>query len=126
MANIITVCIGSNAPDGYDKVDEALSWLSSLFSTCKSYGPYPTTPYGDASAGRQYFNAVATGNTPLEEKHIYELFKDYETAHGRIHGSHEEVAIDLDLVVLNGNVLRPTDFSAKKKKKGLSHLIDVS
>ena len=35
-------------------------------------------------------------------------------------------AIDLDLVVLNGNVLRPTDFSAPYFKKGLSHLIDVS
>lgn len=122
MSNEITVCIGSNLPDGHKKVAEALSWLTQILSQCRFHGPYPTEPYGEASAECQYFNAVAIGNTSLSELSLNKAFKDYEHSHGRQPGNRNIVAIDLDLVVCNGRVLRQSDFEAPYFTEGFNRL----
>ena len=120
--NEITVCIGSNVTDGHRKVTDALTWLTRILLNCKSHGPYPTEPYGDASSERQYFNAVAIGQTSMSETELNCIFKDYENRHGRKRDTRKEIAIDLDLVICNGRVLRQSDFNAPYFTEGFNHL----
>lgn len=122
MTNEITVCIGSNVADGHRKVADALTWLMQILSQCEYHGPYPTEPYGGASAEHQYFNAVAIGKTSLSATDLNIIFKDYENGHGRKRDTRKEIAIDLDLVICNGQVLRESDFNAPYFTEGFNRL----
>ena len=125
--NKATVCIGSNYPEGFAKVEAALKWLKSELQSCISYGPYPTVPYGEGASDAPYFNAVATGFTCFTARQLTLAFNPYDTVNGRVHGSSfpAGIAIDIDLVVWNDTVLRPADYSAPYFTEGMRHLPDL-
>lgn len=63
--------------------------------------------------GASYFNAVARGKTELDADSFNALLKEYEISRGRNEEARarKEVVIDIDMVVWNGEVRRPVDFS---------------
>ncbi len=103
------VSLGSNLPDGRDRIAGAIAWLHDVMEveSCSAIYTTPSVSAGDDSI---YFNAVARCRTGLQLSQIESLLKRYETESGRRRepGSHS-VAIDLDLVIYDGDVLRPRD-----------------
>lgn len=60
-----------------------------------------------------YFNAVGLFTTDIEvAEYVNKYLKEIEIELGRVKGpeSHGKVAIDLDLVEWNGEILRPADY----------------
>lgn len=62
---------------------------------------------------KYYLNSVAIGNTSMRLNEILAFLKQSETALGRVRGplSQGFVAIDLDLIEWNKEVIRPKDAS---------------
>lgn len=125
--NKATVCVGSNSPDAKHKVSNAITWLQTMLTEYQCHGPYPTEPYGAGASDAPYFNAVITGHTCHTIEHLTSLFKNYETANGRVHGSSfpARIDIDIDLVVWNDTILRPADYAAPYFTEGFRHLPDL-
>lgn len=124
QVNKVILCIGSNSATAREKVDAALEWLGELLPDNVHTAPYQTEPYGEGASAAPYHNAVFTASTALTEEELVARFKAYEQANGRVHGSSfpAEIAIDIDLVVWNGTVRRPGDYSAPYFLKGIGQL----
>lgn len=109
----IFISVGSNYPSGEKCVREALRFLEESFTDVKCSSVYMTPSVGtdDASV---YYNAVVGCKIDNDVSSIalQEMLKSYEVLAGRTHGS-KEVIIDLDLVVFDGTVVRPVDFSRR-------------
>lgn len=112
MAGVDKICyvsLGSNLPDGEGYVRRTIKWLSTVMLSVKSSYIY-TTPSVSAGDDSTYFNAVARCLTSLSAKELELRFKHWESDCGRRHESCDNsVAIDVDLVIYDGVVLRPRD-----------------
>lgn len=71
---------------------------------------YETQPYGPNSGNTPYLNAVAIVETPFCKDKIESQLKDIEDATGRDRMStNHNITIDIDLVILDGQILRPCE-----------------
>ncbi len=107
----IYLSLGSNHGDRHRNVEEGLIWLQDILLESRSSSIYVTKAvqgYGPA-----YYNAVVFGQTPMEYDEFNRLLKEYEINCGRSPESRKrnEVIIDIDIVVWDGKIVRPTDFS---------------
>ncbi len=111
MMNKVVVSLGSNSTDRAERMSAALEWLASGLQQQRDSGVYETPEF----SGRypDYLNCVASGFTPLDFYTLNSRLKEYERASGRTPASKVTgiVPIDLDIVVFNGEVLRPGEFS---------------
>ncbi len=108
MENRFVVSIGSNSIDAADNVRHAIDFLSGYLDEFQCSSIYSTPSI--KNDGTMYHNAVAMGVTDLSEDKFNSILKSYESGSGRKHGD-SCVEIDLDIVVANGEVIRPKDFS---------------
>ncbi|MDE7412208.1 MAG: 2-amino-4-hydroxy-6-hydroxymethyldihydropteridine diphosphokinase [Muribaculaceae bacterium] len=118
----ICISIGSNCGDRAGNVEKAIAWLATQLRCLKESDIYETPEvYG---RGTPYFNCVAIGETSLSSDEINSLCKEYEVSCGRdaearLRG---EVVIDIDVVIFDGEVLRPVDFSREFFKIGYDQI----
>jgi len=63
--------------------------------------------------GEPYMNAVLSGRTGMELETLERLTKEYETGAGRDAAARNagRVPIDIDIVIWDGTVVRPKDYS---------------
>lgn len=94
------ICLVNAFPDGIRFSDN--HWSDAVV---KSGQPAPSVEYA------RYLNAVCMGYTNFQLDDFQAFLKMTETEMGRSRGSesHGCVAIDLDLVEWNGEILRPKD-----------------
>ncbi len=119
-ASLAIFSLGSNCGDRLINVSEGLKWLSQYLSDFKHSSIYATP---DCHGGfKEYFNVVASGTTKLSSAGLELLCKQYELACGRDQEKRKsgDVPIDIDLVIFNGQVLRPNDFKREFFKIGYS------
>ena len=116
------VSLGSNLPDGRDRIAGAIAWLHDVMEVERSSEIY-TTPSVSAGDDSTYFNAVARCLTDLQPMQIESLLKCYEADSGRRRepGCHS-VTIDLALVLFDGDVLRPRDAAREYFLIGFSQI----
>ena len=103
------ISIGSNCGDRDKNVRSGLEWLNKLLYKSKASSLYATP---DCSGGpREYINAVVKGITTLPLSELEDKCKEYEKLHGRTDEARRlgNVTIDIDIVIFDGNVLRPKD-----------------
>lgn len=120
IASLAIFSIGSNCGDRLANVKNGIEWLSQLLTDFRSSSIYATP---DCHGGiREYFNAVACGMTYDTPVNLEYLCKQYETLCGRDDTMRRSgnVPVDIDLVVYNGQVLRPNDFKREFFKIGYS------
>lgn len=118
----VVVSVGSNSEDRREQMLRALQWLSlELHDVCAS-GIYETPAYG---GGDPYLNAVLSGNTEDSPEDLNSRFKDYELRSGRTAQTRSKgiVPIDIDLVIYDDDVLRPSDFLRDFFRIGFSALL---
>lgn len=111
MAQVI-IGIGTNVATKAAEMEQATQWLAQLLPNCRISEPYanPATP--QSLTPMPYLNAVAIGQTHLEAVEFQTLLKDYEAQRGRTPttDASQGVIIDLDMVVYDGRVLRPSQY----------------
>lgn len=116
---VMAISLGSNHADRYANVVEALAWLRNTFHDVRCSSIYLTPPV--SGIGEDYCNAVAICEADEQEEaeEVNERLKMYEASHGR---TPHAVTIDLDLVIYNGEILRPKDFQREYFRRGFSEL----
>lgn len=103
------VGIGSNCGDSDLRVAVAIQFLESLLSEFRHSDIY-RTPSTKAD-GTYYSNAVASGHSHLTPQEMAAVCKEYERREGREKSAGAPVVIDLDVVMADGEVLRPRDMA---------------
>ncbi len=122
----VVLSLGSNYGDRERSVGKARDWLLSVLEETESSGIYETPPVGN-SGSTNYINCVIAGIFP-DDYHILEkLCKDYERNNGRDEESRrlKQVPIDIDIVMSDGEILRPKDFAASFFQIGYKGLSDT-
>lgn len=107
----VFLSFGSNYGDKKGNVEAALRWIGSLLDDTQSSDVYETPEVH--GYGASYFNAVACGKTGLELEEFNRRLKVYERDCGRTDEARirKEVPIDIDIVIWDGEIIRPVDFS---------------
>lgn len=108
--------------DGHDRVDVAIDAVSSKFGDVVSSDIYSTKSVsrGDDS---KYYNAVVRLVSDYSAEELNEWCKMMESDMGRSHSiNNHEVAMDIDVVVMNDEILRPKDFSRDFFQIGLQQI----
>lgn len=117
---ILMIGVGSNSPDKTHQMELALEFLRSSLDNFRCSSVYSTPALNGVDA--DYLNAVASGSCDMTVDEVVSIFKDYECRCGR-RKSDKSVIIDLDLVVADGNVLRPRDMDREYFRLGYRELI---
>ena len=120
MQNSVVLGIGSNVSSAH--VENALEWLGRRLDAMERSSLYVTPPVGGGS--RPYVNAVASGCVHMPEGEFNMLLKDFEAGCGRDGYARSAgiVPVDIDIVVWNGDVVRPWDFAQSFFRIGFSEL----
>ena len=118
----VTIGLGSNCGDRKALISEAISWLRKILSQTSASEIYET-PCA-LKEGRPYMNAVVEGFYQGTGIELNELLKEKEHEMGRDKKCREQglVPIDIDLVICNGEILKPWDFNQKFFKIGYSEI----
>ena len=120
MKNTVYISIGSNLSNGAELIENAFGFLRDNYETvvCTTIYSTPSIPIGDDSI---YFNAVASCEVDGVESTNIDL-KAYESRCGRIRGM-KDVVIDMDIVIADGQILRPRDYDREYFQIGYNKII---
>lgn len=116
------ICIGSNSSDAGAQMRRALAHIVTGGIVVACTPPYPTAPEG-VRTQHPYTNRIVILGTGLTHQQLLTSFKAYETARRQAcrHDA-DTVAIDIDIVVFDDEILRPPDYAAAYFRQGLEML----
>lgn len=102
--------LGCNKGDKSKAIAEAIEWLENVISVEACSSIYASTECN--GGGSIYHNAVVKGQYDGSEEQLDEQLKLYEQRNGRTPEvrSRGEVPIDIDIVIIDGRVVRTWDF----------------
>lgn len=106
----IIVCLGSNCGDRYSEICYALDWLSRVMDVrCRS-DIYESPESGGGNS--IYYNCVVAGIYDGSYENLNFILKDYEKSRGRdpIARLAGKVPIDIDIVIIDGEIIRQRDY----------------
>ena len=122
MNNAVVLSIGSNSADREAQMTNCIAWLRGIATLTKLSSVYNSP----ASNGKDpdYLNAVAEITSTLTHPELNKLLKNYERQCGRTPQSKAlgSIPIDIDIVMWNGEVLRPKDFAQYYFAKGWNEI----
>lgn len=123
--NIFIIGVGSNVVDREAFVEAAIEALMSKFIHVSASEVYESDEFGNPDGAAKYCNAVVAGRTELSCEELEKWLKNYEKEQGRteITDIEHKIFIDLDLVVWNSRILRPTDFERAYFNIGYRYLL---
>lgn len=118
----VVISVGANCGDRENNVKATVDWLKSILIQFSASDIYET-PCARKS-GKAYMNAVVKGVFQGTGIQLEEMLKDKEhemgrTAESRLRG---DVPIDIDIVILNNEVVKPWDARQKFFSIGLSQI----
>lgn len=115
--------LGSNIGNREGNVNETIVLLSSLFPGLESSGIYETPEIH--GVGAPYMNAVVRCRMNHEYDEFCSWAKEVERRRGRNSETRMrgEVPIDIDVVIWDGEVMRPADFAREFFQIGYRMLI---
>ena len=118
----VVIGIGSNCGDRKKNVLEAIEWLKKELIQVESSDIYET-PCA-LKAGRPYLNAVVKGFYQGIGYDLEGLMKDKEREMGRTTDCKErgDVSIDLDIVIMDGEIVKDWDYRQRFFKIGYSQI----
>lgn len=124
MEHLIVISLGSNIVRREESVMVALTALREICSDGVDSGVYLTRPV--SGVGDDYANAVFRGSYDGEPEELSARLKQMEMMAGRDEAARErgEVPIDLDLVIVDGVVVRPKDFARDYFARGFNIILD--
>lgn len=123
MKNTVYISIGSNLCNGAENIENAFGFLRDNYENvvCSTIYSTPSVSIGDDSI---YFNAVACCDVDDIESSNIDL-KAYESRCGRIRGQ-KDVVIDMDIVIADGQILRPRDYDREYFQIGYNQILQFN
>ena len=120
--NIAVLSLGSNSIDREARMTNCIAWLRINSVPIKLSSVYNTSAINGKDP--DYLNAVAEISTTLTHPELTKMLKDYERQCGRTPQSKSlgSIPIDIDIVMWNGEVLRPKDFAQYYFAKGWNEI----
>lgn len=127
MSVEVLLSLGSNVADGHVRIGRAVEMLTphlcDMYVTDSYRTPSEPAPGHEcADDSRPYLNAVMRGRYDGSYDELYALTKRIEHAIGRRRGKGCEVPVDIDIVVMDGCVMRVHDYESAHFQIGLSRL----
>lgn len=120
----VVISLGSNCGDRHQAVADAILWLERELENVKVSDIYETPAYGQPEG--HYMNAVVCGtlSQDLTVDNLEQQCKRYELIHGRDQYARQNnlVPVDIDIVIVDGKILRPKDFDRCFFQIGYSQL----
>ena len=99
----VVLSVASNVENRREKMVAAMDWLTGVLAPLRSSMLYTTTAlHGDST----YLNAVAQGYTDVSLEQLNAL------------RARKQVPIDIDIVIYDGEILRPNDYNQAFFQKG--------
>ncbi len=122
----VIISIGSNTPDRWERVAEAIRWLGGITMSGRASTIYTSAPEGNCAKliNYNYSNAVYSAMTPLSQQEMEQMLKKYEQEAGRTQQmkTFGIVPIDLDLVFFDKHVLRPVELTRNYFLRGYEEI----
>ena len=117
------LCLGSNL-DGAIRLSAARSALRSHFPDIRFSQELVTEAIGSGFLS-PFHNQVARFETPQDAESIRTLLKSIEQAQGRLPEDKAQgiVKLDIDLLMIDDQVLKPKDMEREFVKQGMEELI---
>ncbi|WP_272960994.1 2-amino-4-hydroxy-6-hydroxymethyldihydropteridine diphosphokinase [Barnesiella viscericola] len=121
--NSALISLASNSPDKQGQMEKAFAELQAMGIVAEASSIYETAPCGNPRHPN-YLNAVVRIDTSAEYQTLHDTLKAMERAHGRTPQSKlsGEIPLDLDIVVWNGETLRPQDYGREYFQIGLNEI----
>ena len=121
--NKAIVGIGSNVVDARDRVEHCCKLLTSMVEEAKFSFVYETEAVGTLPQPN-YNNCVGVISTTRPFEEMKQVLKDMEREAGRLpeHKAEGKVIIDIDIVVWNNEVIKPTDLTRTYMTIGMEEL----
>ena len=120
-----TICLGANVPDAEARISAASDVLCTLGSIVCCTPAYPTAPeYAGETV--PYLKRLLEISTTYTFNELSELTKSYQTAVRNTADAAPMIAIDIDIVVYDGEVKRPADFNSVYFRKGLPLMLPTA
>lgn len=112
------ISMGSNVEDGEKILTQTLEWLRTFMTDIKASCIYKSR---STDGKGSYYNLVVKGMTTLTSEEFEIIAKKKESESGRKRPS-EHVNLDIDLVALGAEVVRPTELCRLYFLQGLELL----
>lgn len=124
MKAILT--LGSNYGDREENIQKARRYLRDICKTVKASPIYESPDY--LGHGTKYLNLIMEVDTPVAQEQLISQLKKIEIKLGRTNERRErgEVPIDVDLVIFENEVVKPSDYDAAYFKTGFGQLQEIS
>lgn len=121
--NKAIVGIGSNVVDARVRVEQCCKLLTSMVEEAKFSFVYETEAVGTLPQPN-YHNCVGVISTTRPFEEMKQALKDMEREAGRLpeHKAEGKVIIDIDIVVWNNEVIKPTDLTRTYMTIGMEEL----
>lgn len=121
--NRMLISLASNSDERQTILAETIRILGERHPGARFSSCYPTAPVGKHTE-REYYNGVALLETELPFDRQNAVFKQLERDYGRTPEARETgiVPLDIDIVVWNESVVRPTDLRQAYLKRGLEEI----
>lgn len=123
----VTICIGSNLSPvepfqnrAAFQINKAKLFIRKQFPVFKDTGIYPSDP--ERSATSPYCNCVIIIGSKLDYNQLHTMLKEYESRERALLQEPGHVTIDIDIVIVDNEIVRPLDFSSAYFRKGLEML----
>lgn len=112
------ICLGANTPDAAARISDATDMLRSLCLIGRITPAYRTAPeYAGETV--PYLNCLLELSTVYAFDELSAVTKSYQTAVRTAAAAAPLIAVDIDIVVWDGEVIRPADYSSAYLRKGL-------
>ncbi len=122
MSHRVVLSIGSNCGDRERNVRSAVSWAVGLFYESSVSSIYETEEIH--GVGTPYYNAVVRGISEINFEELNHAAKTYEVNNGRDQEARSRglVPIDIDIVVWDNKIIRPSDYNQNFFKRGYAEI----
>ena len=118
----VVVGVGSNAPDRTEQIHKAIKMLEEMLEAAVASEVYETIAISPEEAS-PFLNAVVAGVTHKTHDEVIAACKAWERQNGRADAAPGIIPIDLDVVIYNGKIVRPTDFERSYFNIGYRQLL---
>lgn len=121
VMNDAVICLGGNAACSSSLIEAAETFLSAVGTVVAKSGVYSSAAEFVASDSN-YLNEVLVLRTALDYSGLHKSTKAFETDLRAVHAHAPLVSIDIDIVLWNGEIMRPRDAASAYFLAGLKKL----
>lgn len=108
--NDVIIMLGSNTGDRKGNLDKGVESLRSHITSMSVTRDIDTPDF--TGRGPDYLNRIVTGKSSISFPELKRILRDIETEAGRDRSIPSLVALDIDIVVYNGTIVKSSEYTS--------------